>query len=129
MTKTRNADDRGISSGRILFGSIMGIVLTLALTFGAALVLSRELLPLRACSWLGPLIIGLAAFFSAWTAARRNSKKLMCGLLAAVLYGCGMMIAGLLLFSTPMQTGRLMLSAGALLLGGFGGVFTAGLTD
>lgn len=129
MTKTRNADDRGISSGRILFGSIMGIVLTLALTFGAALVLSRELLPLRACSWLGLLIIGLAAFFSAWTAARRNSKKLMCGLLAAVLYGCGMMIAGLLLFSTPMQTGRLMLSAGSLLLGGFGGVFTAGLTD
>lgn len=129
MTKTRNADDRGISSGRILFGSIMGIVLTLALTFVAALVLSRELLPLRACSWLGPLIIGLAAFFSAWTAARRNSKKLMCGLLAAVLYGCGMMIAGLLLFSTPMQTGRLMLSAGSLLLGGFGGVFTACLTD
>ena len=51
------------------------------------------------------------------------------GLLAAVLYGCGMMIAGLLLFSTPMQTGRLLLSMGALLLGGFGGVFSAGFAD
>ena len=129
MAKTRNADDRGISSGRILLGGVVGIVLTLVLTFGAALALSRELLPLRACNWLGPLIIGLSAFFTAWTAARRNSKKLICGLLAAVLYGCGMMIAGLLLFSTPMQTGRLLLSMGALLLGGFGGVFSSGFAD
>ena len=129
MAKTRNADDRGISSGKILWGGVVGIVLTLVLTFGAALALSQELLPLRACSWLGPLIIGLSAFFTAWTAARQNSKKLICGLLAAVLYGCGMMIAGLLLFSTPMQTGRLLLSMGALLLGGFGGVFSSGFAD
>lgn len=129
MAKTRNADDRSISSGRILWGGIIGILLTLVLTFGGALALSRELLPLSACSWIGPVIIALSAFFAAWTAARRNSKKLMCGLLAAVLYGCGMMIAGLLLFSSPMQTGRLLLSLGALLLGGFGGVFSAGLAN
>ncbi len=129
MAKTRNADEHGMSSGKILVGGVLGMVLTLVLTFGAALALSRELLPLSACGWLGPVIIGLSSFFSAWAAARKNGKKLMCGLLAAAIYGSGLMIAGLLLFSAPMQTGRLVLSLGALLLGGFGGVFSAGLTD
>ena len=60
-------------------------------------------------------------------AAGNNGKKLLCGLLAAVLYGSGLMVAGLLLFSTAMQPGRLALSVGALLLGGFVGVFCAGM--
>ena len=127
MSKIRNAEERGVASGKILIGGVLGLVLTVILTFGAAIALSREVLPLDACSWIGPVIIAVSAFFAAWTAAGNNGKKLVCGLLAAVLYGSGLMIAGLLLFSTSMQPGRLALSVGALLFGGFGGVFSAGM--
>ena len=127
MSKIRNTEAREISSGKILLGGLLGLFLTVLLTFGAAIVLSREVLPLDACSWLGPVIIALSSFFAALTAAGNNGKKLLCGLLAAILYGSGLMIAGLLLFSTTMQPGRLALSVGALLLGGFVGVFCAGM--
>ena len=127
MSKTRNTEARAISSGKILLGGILGLFLTVLLTFGAAIALNREVLPLHACSWLGPVIIALSSFFAALTAAGNNGKKLLCGLLAAVLYGSGLMVAGLLLFSTTMQPGRLALSVGALLMGGFVGVFCAGM--
>ena len=127
MSKIRNAEERGVTSGKILIGGVLGLILTVILTFGAAIALNREVLPLDACSWLGPVIIALSSFFAALTAAGNNGKKLLCGLLAAVLYGSGLMIAGLLLFSTTMQPGRLTLSVGALLLGGFVGVFCAGM--
>ena len=127
MSKIRNAEERGVTSGKILIGGVLGLILTVILTFGAAIALNREVLPLDACSWLGPVIIALSSFFAALTAAGNNGKKLLCGLLAAILYGSGLMIAGLLLFSTTMQPGRLALSVGALLLGGFIGVFCAGM--
>ena len=127
MSKIRNAEERGVASGKILIGGVLGLILTVILTFGAAIALNREVLSLDACSWLGPVIIALSSFFAALVAAGNNGKKLMCGLLAAVLYGSGLMIAGLLLFSTTMQPGRLALSVGALLLGGFVGVFCAGM--
>ena len=127
MSKIRNAEERGVTSGKILIGGVLGLILTVILTFGAAIALNREVLPLDACSWLGPVIIALSAFFAALVAAGNNGKKLLCGLLAAVLYGSGLMVAGLLLFSTAMQPGRLALSVGALLMGGFVGVFCAGM--
>ena len=127
MSKIRNAEERGVTSGKILIGGVLGLILTVILTFGAAIALNREVLPLDACSGLGPVIIALSSFFAALTAAGNNGKKLLCGLLAAILYGSGLMIAGLLLFSTTMQPGRLALSVGALLLGGFVGVFCAGM--
>ena len=126
MSKIRNAEERGVTSGKILIGGVLGLILTVILTFGAAIALNREVLPLDACSWLGPVIIALSSFFAALVAAGNNGKKLLCGLLAAVLYGSGLMVAGLL-FSTTMQPGRLALSVGALLLGGFVGVFCAGM--
>ena len=127
MSKIRNTEARAISSGKILLGGLLGLFLTVLLTFGAAIALNREVLPLDACSWLGPVIIALSSFFAALTAAGNNGKKLLCGLLAAILYGSGLMIAGLLLFSTTMQPGRLALSVSALLIGGFIGVFCAGM--
>ena len=127
MSKIRNTEAREISSGKILLGGLLGLFLTVLLTFGAAIALNREVLPLDACSWLGPVIIALSSFFAALVSAGNNGKKLLCGLLAAVLYGSGLMVAGLLLFSTTMQPGRLALSVGALLMGGFVGVFCAGM--
>lgn len=129
MAKIRTAEHQAVSSGRIVAGGIVGILLTLVLTFGAAIALTREILPLAACRWLGPVIIGLSAFFSAWSASCKNGKKLMCGLLAAVLYVSVLMLAGLFMFSAPMKPLRLVLSVAAALLGGLGGVFSAGLTE
>ena len=89
--------------------------------------MTREVLPLSNTQWLGPVIILVSAFFAALFATRSNRKKLICGLLAALLYGSGMMICGLLLFSAPMQFGRMLLSLAALLAGTMLGVFVSGM--
>lgn len=129
MSKTRNTEGREIAMGRIIVGGVLGMSLTLILTFAAAFALSRELFTPEACDWMGPLILAVSAFLCAWTAAAKNGKKLVCGMAAALLYGSALMIAGMLLFSSPMQTGRLAISVGSMLVGGLGGIFTAGLTD
>lgn len=132
MARKRNraAETAGTcSTGKILFGGFAGLFLTLLLTFSAALAISHEVMPITYSAWLGPVIIVLSAFLAAWLSARRNGKKLLCGLLAAILYGSAMMVCGMLLFSSPMKFGRLLLSAGALLLGAFGGVVLSGLQE
>ena len=78
---------------------------------------------------MGPVIIALSALCSSCIAARRNCKKLVCGLLAAAVYGLALMICGMLLFSAPMKASRLALSAGALLLGALGGVVLAAFRE
>ena len=75
------------------------------------------------------MIVALSAALAARFSARKNSKKLLCGLLSALLYGCILLIVGLLLFTSPMKGGRMAVSFGALLLGGFGGTVSAVLTD
>lgn len=132
MSKKRSRTSEknsNLSPGKILAGGIAGLILTAALTFAAAFAISKEMLPLKSCSWLGPVIIVLSAFLSAWLSAHRNSKKLICGLLSALLYGSAMMICGLLLFSSPMKAGRLMLSLASLLLGALAGVFLSGMGE
>lgn len=130
MLKKRNrpSDNTGnIAAGRIIAGGILGFLLTVVLTFSAALSMTREVLPLSNTQWLGPVIILVSAFFAALFATRSNRKKLICGMLAALLYGSGMMICGLLLFSAPMQFGRMLLSLAALLAGTMLGVFVSGM--
>ena len=129
MSKTRNAEVRGIAPVRIFAGGILGIATTLGLTFAAAIVMSQELLSLNASSWLGPVILMLSAFLCAWISATKNGKKLLSGLLGAVLYGCLLMIVGMLLFSVPMQPGRIAIFVGVLFAGGFAGAIVSGVTD
>ncbi len=102
---------------RIVLSGLFGIFMTALLTIGGAFLLQREVLPLTCCRWLGPVIVALSAFCTGWLSARRNDKKLICGLLAALLYGLCLFICGMLLFSAPMQPARLGLSFGALLAG------------
>ena len=126
--RSRSSENTGtIRSGRIFAGGVFGLLLTIALTFSAALAVTREVLPQNCTTWLGPVIILVSAFFSALTAAHSNRKKLLCGLFAAMLYSSGMMICGLLLFTAPMQFGRMMLSLAALLVGMLLGVFVSGM--
>ena len=132
MSRKRNSAAEpasGCSVWKIVTGGIIGLVFTFLLTFAAAFAVSREYLPLSSCSRLGPVIIALSALCSSCMAARRNCKKLVCGLLAAAVYGLALMICGMLLFSAPMKAGRLTLSAGALLLGALGGVILAAFRE
>ena len=129
MSKTRKGEERVVSFGRILAGGILGMILTLLLTFMAAFALSREWLSTDACSWIGPCILAVSACLCTWTAAAKNGKKMMSGMAAALLYGSALMIAGMLVFSAPMQHGRLALSATALLAGGLGGIVASGMRD
>lgn len=115
--------------GRTVFTSLTGLLLTGLLTFGAALLLYQEILPVTVCGWMGPLIIALSAFCSSWLTARHSPKKLLCGLLSAGIYGLALVICGMLLFSTPMQPGRMILSAGALFAGMLGGVVLSALFE
>ncbi|MBR5536314.1 MAG: hypothetical protein IKU58_00250 [Clostridia bacterium] len=129
MSKIRDLENCEILPGRIVTGSVFGITGTLALTLLAALALHGELLKLEACRWLGPMILAVSALLCAWFAALKNRKKLMCGLLSVMLYGSVLMIGGMLLFSAPMQAGRLALSVGAMLVGGLAGAILSGVTD
>ena len=82
--RSRSSENTGtIRSGRIFAGGVFGLLLTIALTFSAALAVTREVLSQNCTTWLGPVIIFVSAFFSALTAAHSNRKKLLCGLFAA----------------------------------------------
>ena len=129
MVKKRNSrmaePDGGFSLVRLAVGTFFGLLLTVLLTFSASVAMNRELLPMESCRWLGPVLIGVSAFFSAWIAAKHPCKKLLHGLLAAFLYGLALLIGGMLLFSSPMQVGRMLISMGALAVGAVTGVFVA----
>lgn len=116
-----------ISSGKILFGGIAGILFTVMLTFLAALAISNEWIPLAFCNWLGPSILAISAFLACLIATGKNGKKLISGMLCAGLLGALLLIYGLLLFSTPMRPAKMALSLGALLLGTVCGVVFSGL--
>ncbi len=126
--RSRSSDNNGtISAGRIFVGGVVGFVLTMVLTFSAALAVTREVLPQNSTMWVGPVIILVSAFFAALLASHSNRKKLLCGLFAALIYGSGMMICGLILFTAPMQISRVMLSLAALLIGALLGAFVSGM--
>lgn len=59
MPRTRcpSSEKAGMSPGRLAAGCLLGLLLTLLLTLGGALLLQREVLPLTAC-------VGLARSFS-----------------------------------------------------------------
>lgn len=125
----RKSEQTGLPVTKIIFTSLMGLMMTTGLTFLAAILLHREILPLTVCTWLGPVILALSSLLSTWLAVRHNGKKLLCGLLSAGIYGLALVICGMLLFSTPMQPGRMILSAGALLFGMLGGVVLSALGE
>lgn len=132
MSKKRSRtteQNTGIAAGRVIFGGIAGVILTVILTFFASWAVSNEWIPLSFCGWLGPVILVISAFFASLMAAGRNGKKLICGLLCAGFLGSLLLICGLLLFSSPMRPGRLALSVGALLVGTLGGVLLSGLRN
>ncbi len=132
MLKNRNKSSEQVSVwpiGRTLLSGLAGLFLTALFTFGVAVLLHREVLPLTFCNWLGPVIIGAASLFTAWFAARHNGKKLLCGLLASGVYGLALVICGMLLFSSPMVPGRMLLSAGALFFGMLGGVVLSAMAE
>ena len=116
-----------ISAGKVLFGGIAGILLTMILTFLAAVAISNEWIPLAFCDWLGPVILAISAFLSCLIATGRNGKKLISGMLCAAILGTLLVICGLLLFSTPMRPAKMALSLGALLVGTLCGVLFSGL--
>lgn len=119
----------GLPVGQTIMGGLAGLFLTGLLTFLSAVLLHKELLPLSVCNWLGLVIIALSSLCSAWLTARHNAKKLICGLLSSGIYGLGLVICGMLLFSSPMQSGRMLLSTGALVLGMLGGVVLSALGE
>jgi len=126
--RSRSSDNSDpIRAGRIFAGGILGFLVTVMLTFFAAFAVSREVLPVSITKWLGPVIILFSSFIASLLASRANRKKLICGLLAASLYGSVMIICGLMVFSAPMQPGRMLLSLAVLLGGMMLGVFTSGM--
>ena len=130
MLKKRNLTtdkNEHIAAGRIIAGGILGFLLTVVLTVVAALAVTKEALPMSSTQWLGSVIILISSFFAALFATRSNRKKLICGFLAALLYGSGMMICCMLLFSAPMQFGRMLLSLAALVAGTMMGVVVSGM--
>lgn len=132
MLKNRNRTSEQaavLPLGQMLAGGLAGLLLTGLVTFLSAFLLEREVLPLTVCNWLGLVIIALSSLLSSWLSARRNAKKLLCGLFSAGVYGLALVICGMLLFSSPMQSGRMLLSAGALLAGMIGGVLLAALGE
>lgn len=131
MPKTRcpSSEKAGMSPGRLAAGCLLGLLLTLLLTLGGALLLQREVLPLTACVWLGPAIFAISALVCVFFAARHNGKKLLCGLCSAGLYGLSLMIGCMLVFSQPMSTERTFVSFAALLVGAVGGVVLSALRD
>ncbi len=126
--RTRTSEQTSvISAGKILFGGISGILLTVMLTFLASLAISNEWIPLAFCDWMGPIILAISAFLACLIAAGKNGKKLISGMLCAGLLGALLLICGLFLFSTPMRPAKMILSLGALLIGTFCGVVFSGL--
>ena len=121
--------NKSISFGPILAGGLTGLLLTGLFTFSAAVLLHLELLPVTVCNWLGPVIIALSSLIAAWSAARARAKKLLLGLLSAGFYGLALVICGLVLFSAPIHSGRMLLSTGALLLGMLGGIVLSALRE
>ena len=121
--------NKSISFGPILAGGLTGLLLTGLFTFSAAVLLHLELLPVTVCNWLGPVIIALSSLIAAWSAARARAKKLLLGLLSAGFYGLALVICGMLLFSAPIHSGRMLLSTGALLLGMLGGIVLSALRE
>lgn len=131
MLKTRcpSSEKPGMSPGRLAAGCLLGLLLTLLLTLGAALLLQKELLPLSACTWLGPVIFAISAFVCVLFAARCSGKKLLCGLLSAGLYGLSLMICCMLMFAQPMRAERMAVSFAALLAGAVGGVVLSAVRE
>lgn len=130
MYKKRGSpSDNGssIAAVRIVAGGLFGFVLTCLLTYFSALGITKEMLAADCTGWLGPVIILLSGMFCAIVSTKANGKKLVCALLASLLYGSVMIICGLLLFSAPMQIRRMMLSLSALLAGTFAGVLISSL--
>ena len=121
--------NKSISFGPILAGGLTGLLLTGLFTFSAAVLLHLELLPVTVCNWLGSVIIALSSLIAAWSAARARAKKLLLGLLSAGFYGLALVICGMLLFSAPIHSGRMLLSTGALLLGMLGGIVLSALRE
>lgn len=129
MPKTRcpSSEKPGISLKRLAAGCLLGLLTTLLLTLGGALLLQKELLPLSACSWLGPVIFAASALVCVLFAAGRSGKKLLCGLLSAGLYGLALMIGCMLMFAQPMRAERIAVSFAALLAGAIGGVMLSAM--
>ena len=130
MAKKRNRTTEQssvISPGRIFFGGITGIILTVILTFLASVAISNEWIPLTFCDWLGPVILAVSAFPACLLATGRNGKKLVSGMLCAGILGALLLLCGLFLFSTPMRPAKMAFSLLGLLIGTLGGVLFSGL--
>ena len=60
----RKSEQTGLPISKVIFTSLMGLLLTAGLTFLAAILLHREILPLTVCGWLGPVILTLSSLLS-----------------------------------------------------------------
>ncbi len=118
----RTGGNAGISVKRILWSALLGAAISFFLTLGASLLLQREVLPLTSSCWLGPVIVAISAFITGWISSKNREKKMLCGLLSAIVYGLLLVICGMVLFSAPMQAQRMTLSAAALVGGCLGGI-------
>ena len=128
VKRSRSTENGGFQIGRLIWGGLIGIVLMLLLIFAASYAISREWLPFES-PWLAPVTGAVSAFFSACVATRHNSKKLLCGLISANLAWLTVLICGMLLFSAPMASGRLVLTTVTVQLGAFSGAVLSGLKE
>lgn len=127
MPKTRciPPETAGPSVGRLLTGSLLGLILTVAFTFCAAMLLQQEVLPVSSCSWIGLAIMGISASLCALFSSWHNGKKLISGFISAGVYYLVLLVCGMLLFAEAMPSGRLIASAMAIAAGAIVGVIVS----
>ena len=127
MPKKQSQDD--ISLRRILICGAGGFLLILVFTMLCAWLMSRELLPLGYCGWIGAVLLLMGCLFASLVAAKHPSKRMLHGFFAAICTFLSMLIAGMLIFSGGFQLERLPISLICVVVGGIGGVLIAGLLD
>ena len=127
MSGKRGKGEERLSPGRILLGGVLGLCLVLLLTLGAAVLISRDTLPMELCQGIGFAALLLGSFFASLFAAWHSCKKLLHGGMAAGMTFLFLLVTGMLLFSGAFESRRLLLSLAGMMIGGLGGVFLAGV--
>lgn len=77
MSGKRGKGEERLSPGRILVGGVLGLCLVLLVTLGAAVLISRERLPMGLCQGVGFAALLLGSFFASLFAAWHSCKKLL----------------------------------------------------
>ena len=127
--RSRGETMKNMDIRRVISGTVIGLAVCMMLLFAASWFLNREKLSVETAPWISAVVALAAAFSAGYIAARHNGKKLLCGLLAANSAWLLLLICGMLLFSAPMESERLVVNTAAIQLGAFGSAVLSGLRE